>query len=284
MKKTSLSESEIRISLMDGFSLIEVTVAMGIAAVGMLAYTSMSEMNSKSARNFVQTSDAQSLANLIQMDFSNQLACTKTFQDLTFTVPPSLTFTLPVSQIKRADGTVIAATAPGVPNTFNSVNIPAGSMMLQNFQPNGTTSYLVSFSIAAAGVGASLGSQSFTRSFPLTLSVSVVGSTATVTGCGGGTTQAQSFTGGICRVPTGGKSCVSSLYWTTPFLDTNYTVTCSQIGPVSCLTSCGGNDSAYHIVSVTKFTDHVDVASGNGLANQSNDSEAAEIDCIAIHP
>jgi prepilin-type N-terminal cleavage/methylation domain-containing protein len=283
----------------EGFTLIEVMIGMALLAVVSMGFMTLMESNSKGMRNVSQVFDAQNVANLVQMDLANPTACATTFTAtaLTFPVPPPANYSVTVNQVKTATSATIAAAAPGAPNLFNSVSLQSKGLTLQNLVANGPTTYLANFVVTASAVGASLGAQSFVRSFPVSLEVTVTGPTATITGCApvSAVPVAQQWSGPFACVPTfcndgntwpsdTGCGCAVTLNWTSPFPDANYVVSCSAVGQPNCVHNCGGNYSGFHISNIDKTAGSVmvEVSSGNG--NQGQDDTPAEIDCIAIHP
>jgi prepilin-type N-terminal cleavage/methylation domain-containing protein len=195
----------------NGFTLVEAMIALGIMAVGMLAITSMMESNSKANRNATQQSDAQNLANLIQMDLNVGAACNATILAipstlLTFPFPASPTLTIPVTKVLT--GTVPPQPIAAVDQVINSVKLSGpSSLSLQNFLQTGPSNFAANLVINATAmsstaVGSSLGTQNFIRNVPVSLLVTInaLAGTATITGCSssGGTMMVQKSALGGC--------------------------------------------------------------------------------------
>jgi len=167
-----------------GFGLLEVVIAGAIFAVIAIGMMSMFETSSRSNRNVVQQSDASSLLNLIKMNMNIATSCTATVTGQ----PAPLTFTLPapaapIPITKVVTGIIPATTVAAAGTIFGSVQLNAGSMSLQNFVQVDASNYTASFVVSASGTGSSLGAQNFVRQFPISLTVNVVGATATITSC-----------------------------------------------------------------------------------------------------
>lgn len=98
--------------------------------------------------------------------------------------------------------------------------------------------------------------------------------TVLVTGNGSSPIQTQRV-GGCATGDSRNAACDSSINWTTPFADTNYTVACSGSGVASGVPVLEGTS-----ISTAKTTSGVTVRT---IARTGEAAQFNKIECIAVH-
>lgn len=268
-----------------GFGLIEVVIAVAILSVVMLGVTTMMISSQNGAQSVTKRLDAGQLNMFITAILSNQVACMNSGligQTAPPATPPATPDTVSVPTLTFAGLKFDDSTN----NLFDNGQLKIQSLKYHSVTVLGNTSTIdirMQVNTQGSGTQTIVGGNTLA---PVDFPLIVTTSGGLITSCGSSSNvQVASLGANTCTAAgnsRAGSHCTNTVFWAPPFVDTNYQVNCSLIGPIT--GSCDPRDSCMWIADIEKFPDHVVVYITSGESNQAHDDFASDISCTAIHP